>query len=67
MEEIKVGERINELRRKRGLSYKQMSDLCHVPESTIKNIVSGDSKNPGVVTLQNICQGLGIHIKDLFD
>lgn len=67
MEEIKVGERIEAIRRERGLTYKQMSELCHVPESTIKNIASGKSVNTGVVTLQKICQGFGIQIIELFD
>lgn len=66
MEEIRVGERIEELRRERGVTYKQMSELCRVPESTIKNIVSGATTNPGVVTLQKICLGMNVHIRDLF-
>ena len=38
-----------------------------VSPSTIKNILYGKSKNPGVVTLKMLCDGLGISILDFFD
>lgn len=57
-----ISKNINNKRLERGLSFEQMSDLCHVPESTIRNIIYGKSKNHGIVTLQ----GLGIKIVDLF-
>jgi len=38
-----------------------------VPPSTIKNILYGKSKNPGIVTLKMLCDGLGISITDFFN
>ena len=38
-----------------------------VPPSTIKNILYGKSKNPGIVTLKMLCDGLDITIVDFFD
>ena len=38
-----------------------------VPPSTIKNILYGKSKNPGIVTLKMLCDGLGISIIDFFN
>lgn len=38
-----------------------------VPPSTIKNILYGKSKNPGIVTLKMLCDGLGITLIDFFD
>lgn len=34
--------------------------------STLKSILYGKSKNPGVVTLRHICDGLGITLEDFF-
>ena len=38
-----------------------------VPVSTIKNILYGKSKNPGVVTIKMLCDGFGITITDFFN
>lgn len=34
--------------------------------STLKSILYGKSKNPGVATLRHICDGLGISLEDFF-
>ena len=38
-----------------------------VAPSTIKNILYGKSKNPGIVTIKLLCDGLGISIYEFFD
>ena len=38
-----------------------------VPPSTIKNILYGKSKNPGIVTIKMLCDGLNISLVDFFD
>ena len=38
-----------------------------IPPSTVKNILNGASKNPGVVTIKMICDGLGISLTEFFD
>ena len=38
-----------------------------VPPSTIKNILYGKSKNPGVVTIKMLCDGLGISLNEFFN
>ncbi len=35
--------------------------------STIKNILYGKSKNPGIVTIKILCDGLGISLVDFFN
>ena len=37
-----------------------------VPPSTLKNILYGQSKNAGVVTIKKICDGLDVTIQELF-
>ena len=38
-----------------------------VPPSSIKNILYGKSKNPGIVTLKMLCDGFGITLTEFFD
>jgi len=45
-----------------GLSY-----LSGVSQSTIKSILNGESKNPGIVTIKKLCDGLNISIIEFFD
>ena len=47
---------INSLARQAGL-----------PPTTLKNIIYGKSRNPGIVTIKLICDGLGISLYDFFD
>lgn len=38
-----------------------------VPPSTIKNILYGKSKNPGIVTIKMLCDGLNISLNQFFN
>lgn len=66
MREIVVN-RITELCEERNLSLNSLARAAGLPQSTVKNIIYGASKNPGVVTIQKICDGLGINIVEFFD
>ena len=62
-----VVKRIYELCRERGITPNALSYLAGIPQSTIKSILNGESKNPGIVTLKKICDGLDITIIEFFD
>ncbi|MBQ7821405.1 MAG: helix-turn-helix transcriptional regulator [Clostridia bacterium] len=49
------------------LSIHKLATESAVPPSTIKNILYGASKNPGIVTLKMLCDGFGITLVDFFD
>lgn len=38
-----------------------------LPPTTLKNILNGTSKNPGIVTLKIICDGLDVSLTEFFD
>ncbi len=59
--------RILALCEERDMSIYKLSMESAVSQSTIKNILYGKSKNPGIVTLKMLCDGLGISIVDFFD
>ena len=62
-----VAKRLIELMEQRNLSLNGLALLAAVPPSTLKNIIYGKSKNPGVVTLKLLCDGMGISITEFFD
>ncbi len=50
-----VAYRIRELCRERGITPNALSYLAAVPQSTIKSILNGESRNPGIVTIKKLC------------
>lgn len=62
-----VKNRILTLCAERNMSIYKLSVESAVPPSTIKNILYGKSKNPGIVTLKMLCDGLGISVSEFFD
>lgn len=51
----------NEKLRRTGLA-----NLSAVPQATIKSILNDESKNPGVVTIKKLCDGLEITLGEFF-
>ena len=62
-----VVSRIRQLCAERDITPNGLSYRCGISQSTIKSILGGESKNPGIVTLKKICDGLDITIIDFFD
>ena len=59
-------ENLKELKKKSGMSSKQIADATKIPESTVKRIFSGDTENPLMDTLRRIVDVLGGSLDDLF-
>lgn len=62
-----VVKRIYELCKERKITPNALSYMAGVSQSTIKSILNGESKNPGIVTIKKLCDGLDISIVDFFD
>ena len=62
-----VANRIVELCQERNMAINALARSAGIPPSTVKNILNGASKNPGVVTIKMICDGLGISLIEFFD
>lgn len=62
-----MAKRLIELMEQRNLSLNGLARLAAVPPSTLKNIIYGKSKKPGVVTLKLLCDGMGITITEFFN
>ncbi|MBQ7399459.1 MAG: helix-turn-helix transcriptional regulator [Clostridia bacterium] len=59
--------RILQLCGEKGWTINKLSYSSAVPPSSLKGILYGKSKNPGIVTLKKLCDGLGISITEFFD
>lgn len=49
------------------MSIHKLAIESAIPPSTIKNILYGKSKNPGIVTIKMLCDGLDISLVEFFD
>lgn len=59
--------RILQLCEEKGYSIYRLSMESAVAPSSIKNILYGKSKNPGIVTLKMLCDGFGITMTEFFN
>ena len=62
-----VKNRLLELCEKKKMSIHKLAIESGVAPSSIKNILYGKSKNPGIVTLKKLCDGLDISLIEFFD
>ncbi len=62
-----VKERLLFLLEEKRMSVHQLAMESAVPPSTIKNILYGKSKNPGIVTLKMLCDGMNITLTEFFE
>lgn len=61
-----VKNRIMYLCEEKKITINKLSTDSGVAPSTVKNILYGKSKNPGIVTLKLLCDGLGISLSEFF-
>lgn len=51
----------------RRMSIHKLATESGIAPSSIKNILYGKSKNPGIVTIKMLCDGFGITLVEFFD
>lgn len=61
-----VKNRILYLCNKKGITINKLATESGVAPSSIKNILYGKSRNPGIVTLKMLCDGLEITLGEFF-
>ena len=59
--------RIAEVCREKNLSGYSVTYKAGMPASTYKSIVSGKSRNPGIVNINKIADALGVTIREFYD
>lgn len=61
-----VVKRIKGLCNERNMKISQLAYASAMPPSTLKNIMQGNSRNTGIVTIKMICDGLNISLEEFF-
>ena len=51
----------------KSISANKLASICCLTQSTVQNLIAGKSKNPKMLTIIRICEGLEIPLKDFFD
>lgn len=59
--------RILQLCEEKHITINKLASDSGVSRSTLKNILYGKSKNPGIATIKMLCDGIGISIVDFFN
>ena len=62
-----VAQRIMNLCKERDIAINALGNISGVNPSTIYSLLNSKSQNPGIVSLQKLCDGLEITIKEFFD
>ena len=61
-----VRDRILRLCSERNITINKLSSLSALPPSSIKNILYGKSRNPKLITIKTICDGLEMTLGEFF-
>lgn len=59
--------RILELCDAREITVNKISNLSGITQSTVNDIVNGRTKNAGIATIQKLCDGFEISVREFFD
>ena len=62
-----VRNRLLQLCGERNITINKLATLSALPPSSVKAILYGRSKNPKLLTIKMICDGLGITLADFFN
>ena len=62
-----VANRIIQLCKERCWTPNHLSYESAVPQATIKSILLGESKNPGILTIKKLCDAFEISLAQFFD
>ncbi len=62
-----VARRIQKLCSEHDIAVNALANQCGISPSTVYSMLNTKSKNPGVITIQKICDGLDISLREFFD
>ncbi len=62
-----VAARIVELCKQKHFTINALANSAGISPSTVYSILNTKSKNPGIVTIKQICDGMDITLREFFD
>ena len=63
---VSFGERLRELRDEKGLTQEQLAEAAGVSKGQVSRWERGEDANPGLVSIQQLADALGVQIADFF-
>lgn len=64
---IAISNRIYDLCKENDLTANKLAGICGLRQSTVSNILNGNSRNPTIASLKKICEGFNISLSEFFD
>lgn len=64
---MSLGSKINEIRKRKGLSIDELCELSGIPKGTLSKITAGITTSPTLDTVRAIANALGCKLDDLDD
>lgn len=61
-----ISKKINKICKERNISVNKLANMSLLTQSTVEHLVNGDSKNPKLLTIIRICDGLGMTLQEFF-
>ena len=62
-----IKEKINKILIERNITINKLANISCLTQSTVDSLVNGKSKNPKLLTIIRICDGLNISLSEFFD
>lgn len=62
-----VAKRIIELCKSKSIAINQLANISGMSPSTIYSMLNEKSQNPGIVSIQKLCDGLEINLREFFN
>lgn len=62
-----IAKKLIKICQERKMSVNKLAITCCLTQSTVENILAGNSKNPKILTIVRICDGLEISLSEFFN
>lgn len=62
-----VSEKLNIILKEKNITVNKLASVSCLTQSTVDSIINGKSKNPKLLIIVRICDGLGITLTEFFD
>lgn len=61
-----ISKKINKICNERNISVNKLANMSLLTQSTVQHLVNGDSRNPKLLTIIRICDGLDMSLQEFF-
>lgn len=62
-----ISEKILKIIREKDITVNKLASICCLTQSTVDSLINGKSKNPKLLTIVRICDGIDISLKEFFE